>query len=405
MKHFSYENERRIEKIFFKKPESFTKHSDKDLLAYALGATLYMPATKSSIATDILSKKYRELASLVIDLEDAVSDNQLEEAEQTLYKHMKTLYFAIQNKQFTLEELPLLFIRVRNPKQMKRITESLGVYQQILTGYVFPKFSYENGKEYLAILKENNTNDITLYGMPILESADVIYKESRMQTLMQIKELLDTYHPYILNVRIGATDFCGLYGIRRKADTTIYDVSIIRDCISDILNLFCREYKGYVVSGPVWEFFSKEQRVLKPTLRMTPFADRSGQTGISKRKEMINQYIDGLLNEVVLDKLNGIVGKTIIHPTHIKAVHSMYTVTHEEYMDALLIIENSNGQAGVLKSAYNNKMNEIKPHLYWAQKTMLQARVFGVFNEDEDFTSLIISEQPVEAEDLIICHN
>ena len=399
MKHFNYENPERMKKIFYKEPETFTKHSDKNLLAYALGATLYMPATKSSIATDILNKKYKELASLVIDLEDAVSDNQLAEAEETLYKHIKALYDAVECQKFTLEELPLLFVRVRDPKQMKRITESLGVLQKILTGYVFPKFSYESGKEYLSILEENNTDEIILYGMPILESAEVIYKESRMDTLLKIKKLLDSYHNRILNVRIGATDFCGLYGIRRKADTTIYDVSIIRDCISDILNLFSREVNGYVVSGPVWEFFSKEQRVLKPTLRMTPFAERLGKTGIQKRKEMINQYIDGLINEVVLDKLNGIVGKTIIHPTHIKAVHSLYSVTHEEYMDALLIIENSNGEAGVLKSAYNNKMNEIKPHLYWAKKTVLQARVFGVFNEDQDFTSLILNGIHTETEE------
>ena len=34
-----------------------------------------------------------------------------------------------------------------------------------------------------------------------------MYKETRAESLLQIKDLLDSYQDYILNVRIGATDF------------------------------------------------------------------------------------------------------------------------------------------------------------------------------------------------------
>ena len=397
MKHFSYESDERIKEIFYKEPETFTKYTDKDVLAYALGATLYMPATKESIAKDVIAKKFNELTSMVIDLEDAVGDNQLQQAEDMLFEHIKAIYKAMENQRLTIEELPLIFIRVRDPEQMKRITTLIGNYQSVLTGYVFPKFSYETGCEYLKVLeKNNNDRDIMLYGMPILESSEIIYKETRMNTLLQIKELLDSYKKYILNVRVGATDFCGLFGIRRKVDTTIYDVSVIRDCLTDIINVFNRQEDGYVISGPVWEFFSKDQRILKPQLRMTPFESRYGRPGMQKRTELINEYIDGLINEVLLDKLNGIVGKTIIHPTHIKPVHSLYTVTHEEYYDALSIIANSEGQVGVMKSKYENKMNEMKPHFYWAKRILLRAKAFGVYNEDQDFTSLIMDKKEFE---------
>ncbi len=393
MKHFNYETSERKNEIFFKEPESFTKYTDKETLAYALGATLYMPATKKSIAKDVIDKKFSELTSMVIDLEDAVGDNQLQEAEGQLFEHVRTLNDALEDEVIAIDDLPLIFVRVRNPEQMKRITAQLGHYQRVLTGYVFPKFSYETGKEYLAILEENNCDGRVLYGMPILESSEIIYKETRIETLLKIKVLLDSYKKYILNVRIGATDFCGLFGIRRNVDTTIYDVSLIRDCLTDILNIFNRQDNGYIISGPVWEYFSKDQRILKSKLRMTPFQDRYGRTGVKKRTEMINHYIDGLINEILLDKLNGIVGKTVIHPTHIKTVHSLYTVTHEEYLDALSIITNSEGQVGVLKSQYDNKMNEMKPHLYWAKRIILQANAFGVYNEDQDFTSLIMETQ------------
>ena len=97
-----------------------------------------------------------------------------------------------------------------------------------------------------------------------------------------------------------------------------------------------------------------------------------------------------MINEVLLDQLNGIVGKTIIHPTHIQTVNALYVVTHEEYIDALAIMENSNGQIGVKKSEYQNKMNEIKPHLNWAERILKRASIYGVYNPKEDYTSLIL---------------
>ena len=395
MQHFSYENLLRRNEIFFKEPESFTKFSDKEILSYALGATLYMPAIKEHIAANIIEKKYTERTSMVIDLEDAVGDFQLEDAEQNLYMEIETLFLALEENRLTYDELPLIFIRVRNPEQMKRVTERLGLKQIVLTGYVFPKFLPDIGREYLEILKENNSSSLILYGMPILETSQIIYKESRLETLLAIKSLVDEYSKYILNIRIGATDFCGLFGIRRKANTTIYDVAIIQDCLSDILNIFNRRDQGYVISGPVWEFFSKDARILKPTLRMTPFQEKYGKVGLQLRNQMLNEYLDGLINEVLLDKMNGLIGKTIIHPTHIAPVHSLYVVTHEEYLDALAVINNSEGQVGVIKSVYENKMNEMKPHLYWASRILMRARLFGVFNEEQDFTSLIVEEQQI----------
>ena len=56
------------------------------------------------------------------------------------------------------------------------------------------------------------------------------------------------------------------------------------------------------------------------------------------------------------------------------------------------IMANSEGQVGVLKSQYKNKMNEMKPHFYWAKRILMRAKIFGVFNEEQDFTSLTYGE-------------
>ncbi|KUF31688.1 MULTISPECIES: HpcH/HpaI aldolase/citrate lyase family protein [Lysinibacillus] len=386
MQHFATE----AETIFFKKPQPFTKWETPDILSYALGATLYMPASMPAIVSLIQSQKYQELTSLVIDLEDAVGDIELRDCEAKLMEDISELYALYQQKKLLLQDLPLLFIRVRHVEQFQRLTTILGKKQEILAGYVFPKFTAAQGARYFELLEQTILeNDLILYGMPILESREVLYKESRMEALLDIKAVLHQYRARVLNVRIGATDFCGIYGIRRRMDSTIYDISVIRDCIADIVNVLGREEDGFVISGPVWEYFSN-QRVLKPALRETPFSEKGA---LDTRKALLDDCLDGLMKEVLMDKQNGIVGKTIIHPSHIRVVHALYAISYEEYLDALSIVENNDGRKGVMKSHYANKMNEIKPHMRWAQRILKQAQVYGVYHESVDFASLLLNSE------------
>ena len=52
--------------------------------------------------------KYKELTSLVIDLEDAVGDSELVDCEAKLIEDISELYALYQQKQLLLQELPLL---------------------------------------------------------------------------------------------------------------------------------------------------------------------------------------------------------------------------------------------------------------------------------------------------------
>lgn len=381
MKYFTYFYENELEAMFFQTPKDFNKYSDRELLSYGLGATLYMPATRPNIHQDLLSKKHEGLTSLVIDLEDAVGDIEVEKAEVLLIGELLKLYGEINKKYLTIDDLPLMFIRIRNIEQLKRIKEQLGNAIELLTGVVLPKFNAESGEALLAEVANIHTEHKPFYAMPILESDKIIQKETRMTELMDIKHLLDHYKNNILNVRIGATDFCGLYGIRRSVDTTVYEITVLRDCIADIINVFQRSESPYVISGPVWEYFSSKPRMLKPQLRQTPFRERYGDEGLKWRAELIDQNLDGLIREVLMDIANGLTGKTIIHPTHIKAVQALNVVTYEEYIDACSIVEAANGEIGVKKSNFSNKMNEIKPHLFWAKKILLKSQLYGVLHE------------------------
>jgi hypothetical protein len=132
--------------------------------------------------------------------------------------------------------------------------------------------------------------------------------------------------------------------------------------------------------------------MLKPQLRQTPFRERYGDEGLKWRAKLIGEHMDGLIQEILMDIANGLTGKTIIHPSHIKVVQALNVVSYEEFIDASNIIKAATGEIGVMKSNFANKMNEIKPHYYWAKKTILKSQLYGVLHEEFTTIDLIKKE-------------
>lgn len=354
MRYFDFlEN---ADSIFYRVPEKFSLNSPREVLSHSLGAALYMPAVRKSIVEDILYKKHPGIRTMVLCLEDAVSKRQLSEAETNLVHIFNQLQYFFENQPDLLEDIPLIFVRVRNLQQFELLLNKSKFTG--LCGFIFPKFDSMAGEDYLRILKEYNIrNSRNLYGMPILETSSIIYKESRTDELHKIKSILDDYREYILNIRVGGTDLSGIYGLRRGKDYSIYDLVVVRDCISDIINVFKRD--GYVISGPVFEYFNRDNELDNP----------------------------GLLRETLLDLTNGFTGKTVIHPSQVNLVNSLMVVAKEEYLDAKNILKSSDD--GVIKSSYSNKMNEIKPHTKWARNIIMRAKVMGVYNDGKGYEDIL----------------
>ncbi|OZC49809.1 ATP/GTP-binding protein [Rhodococcus sp. 14-2483-1-1] len=376
MQHFRHLDADTRARVFFRQPEDIETSDGNDVVATALGATLYIPATRPDLTATVNKRTDEGVRSIVIDLEDAVADHDLEE--------------ALANAIRTLNELSgsssLVFVRARTPEHIRTICAGLTQGAGGLAGFVVPKFTAARGAEFLdEIVAASRLHGTRLFAMPVLESPEVVHRETRDAELVAIRELLGTYRETVLAVRIGATDMCGTFGIRRDRDLTIYDVRVVADVISAIVNHLGRyDGSGYVITGPVWEYFADHERMFRPLLRQTPFVD---QDAVRFRQQLVSSDLDALLREVALDRANGIQGKTVIHPSHVPAVHALSAVTHEEYHDALDIL--SSDQGGVQASGYRNKMNELGPHRNWAKQTVLRAKAFGVTNEGITFVDLL----------------
>lgn len=368
---------------FVKEPIEFNQYTERNLLQYCLGATLYMPGTKD-ITNVVVGKKMSGLTSMVMCFEDAISEDDLLEAERNVINFLETISTALSSNSITDKDIPLFCLRVRTPEQFKSFTNKLTSSQmQVITGFVFPKFTTSNGYLYLSHLKSLNNNfNRPIYGMPILESREIAFKETRIYELTGIKNLLKPYQELILNIRVGATDFSSKFGVRRGIDYSIYDIATVRDCLSDILNFLSREDDAYIISAPVWEYFLADKNMKCETT-----SECDIHRSLLKRNPIVNAAIDGLLREVILDKANGFVGKTIIHPSHLKYVNAMQAVTKEEYEDAVQILKTP---GGVIKSINANKMNEINPHKNWAQKIVNKAKAYGVIENATCYLKLAL---------------
>ncbi|MEU9451644.1 HpcH/HpaI aldolase/citrate lyase family protein [Streptomyces sp. NPDC048277] len=389
MRHFGHIAPDVRQRLFHQEPCAFTADSPARLLSAALGATLYSPATRPRLADDIVKQAGLGVVSMVLCLEDSIGDEDVPAGEENLVRQFADL--AERERAGT--ELPLLFIRVREPEQIPDLVRRLGASVSLLSGFVFPKFTEERGIPFLQALDGASTRSgRRLFGMPVLETPELMYRETRVDALEGIARAVDKYRDKVLALRLGVTDFCSSYGLRRAPDMTAYDVQIIASVIADVVNMLGRaDGTGFTVTGPVWEYFRVPERMFKPMLRSSPFLE--GQA-VELRERLIEHAMDGLLREISLDQANGLLGKTCIHPSHVIPVHALSVVSHEEFCDAQDILRPERGGGGVLRSAYTNKMNEVKPHRAWAERTMLRAEVFGVANEDVGFVELLAAGIP-----------
>ncbi|MGW0626943.1 HpcH/HpaI aldolase/citrate lyase family protein [Streptomyces sp. NPDC002758] len=382
MRHFGHIAPEVRGRLFHQEPCEFTADSPARLLSAALGATLYSPATRPRLADDIVKQAERGVVSMVLCLEDSIADAEVLEGEENLVRQFADL--AAREG----AALPLLFIRVRTADQIPDLVRRLGPTVRLLSGFVMPKFTEERGIPFLEALSgAEAASGRRLFAMPVLESPELLYRETRVEALEGVSRAVDKYRDRVLALRLGVTDFCSSYGLRRAPDMTAYDVQIVASVIGDVVNMLGRaDGTGFTVTGPVWEYFRVPERMFKPMLRTSPFLE--GQA-VELRESLIEHAMDGLLREISLDHANGLFGKTCIHPSHVLPVHALSVVSHEEFSDAADILRPERGGGGVLRSAYTNKMNEVKPHRAWAERTMLRAELFGVANEDVGFVDLL----------------
>lgn len=358
---YDYSNEGR-ERFHYEKvnlvveAEEFSKNSPKEVLQYAVGGLLYMPASNTRIAEKIVSGEYSFVKSMVLDLEDSLGDDLVGFGQRAIKTTIRNIGKAVEKGKITINQVPLIFIRVREHQHIQDAYDMLGKDMQYITGFNIPKFDKNTCDGYIKTFKKVaekvfSETGTTLYMMPIIENKNTMYRQLRMENLLYMNNKLRDIADNVLNIRVGGADFCSVYGIRRSMNDDIYDIGVVRSVLNDIVNVFG---KSYIVSGPVWEYFENKNNIED------------------------TRWSDGLKKELYADKLNGFLGKTSIHPSQLPIIHESLIVNRTDYEDAMSILGMNLNTTGVKKSTGGNRMNEGKTHTNWARKVIGLAKIYGV---------------------------
>ncbi|WP_313017194.1 HpcH/HpaI aldolase/citrate lyase family protein [Atlantibacter hermannii] len=302
---------------------------DKRLSPWRLGATLYMPATRTDIADAILHNKICGLRSLVICLEDAVSEQDIPQALQNLralLTHLAQAKTAQGNACW-----PLVFIRPRDTAMGEMLVREMDI--SAIDGFVLPKFTLAALPVWWHILEPTE-----LCMMPTLETEEVF-------DVLQMREMATTLlnhpcHTRIIALRIGGNDLMNVISLRRSRHLTLYDGPM-----------------GYAIKMLVAVFASRDFALTAP----------------------VCEHIDDhqiMDRELALDMAHGLVGKTAIHPNQISKIEAALMVSPADHADALRIL---NSTQAVFKS--QGTMCEPATHRRWASAILARAQVYGIATE------------------------
>lgn len=314
---------------------------------YAIGPLLYCPANRTTLAQSILNGELPPPFSVAFCLEDTIADDRVLEAEeillQTLVK-LKTHFETVPHYR------PNFFIRVRCPEQMIALWNRLGSCQDIVSGFIAPKFTTAVSMQYQeAVIYCNHHRETPCYFMPILESEDLLSPCTRSVFLQEVKKLLLNIEDYICAIRVGGNDLCHLLGIRRSVTQSIHDIPVISHIFSDIIATFSADF---CVAAPVWEYYNGAN------------------------------WEEGLVTELKQECSSGFLSKTVIHPAQISVVNRALRVSHKDYQDACDILNWNKNQVSMVSGSHaHERMNEYKTHHNWAKHIVLLAEQYGVDKE------------------------
>lgn len=296
----------------------------KTISPFALGATLYMPATRGDILDVVSGARIPELRSLVVCLEDAVAAIDVESA----LANLQALLMNIDARGGRAESGPLLFVRPRDAA-MAAVLNDWPLMKHV-DGFVVPKLTLQSLSSW-----ENAVSRPDLYLMPTLETADVYDPGAMVELGSALKANLNRR---IIALRIGGNDLMGCLGLRRNPATTIYSTPIgyVIPMLAGIMGA-----QGFALTAPVFEQLA------------TP--------------HLLNE-------ELELDIAHGLVGKTAIHPSQIRLIQEALRVSLDDFNCARLIVNDA--APAVFK--HNGAMCEPATHYKWAVNILERAKWHGV---------------------------
>lgn len=298
--------------------------------AIALGATLYLPGTREHLHEIALGRRYKQLRSAVICLEDSIRPDEAPSAMRNVARLLESLKQA--------GPRPMLFVRPRDPAMLRALLRLDGIEQ--VDGFVIPKATAGSLPDYLACLVHDHHRL-----MPTLETREIFDPVE----IRRLRDQLLVIQERVLAIRIGGNDLLQTLGARRSTVRTVYEGPLAAT-VAGLVATFAPY--GFFLSAPVFEHFASEAL---------------------------------LRDEVERDVEHGLLTKTVIHPGQIAVVEAAYAVRREELAEARAILAPDSPAV----FAISGSMCEPATHRRWAETIVCRAEIFGLKREPGTIAAVV----------------
>lgn len=290
----------------------------REITAFHLGASLYLPAIHKNLFAVAVEGKYPQVKSIIIDFEDAIFDDDL----QTAHSNLSSVLAKLPKQEL------LVFIRPRSIEHLEDLL-LLDAIEKI-DGFVLAKCDTQNMQAYFSLL-----SDKVFWLMPVLESTEVFEADK----LRQIKSFFIEHKEQILSLRFGGEDLSSYLGLKRQCEDIFYDFHPLKHLLSTVVLTF--KSVGFNITAPVFACFKNKS---------------------------------GFVKELQEDLKMGLFGKTVIHPSQIALAHKNYGITTEELEQAKKVL--SEDATAIMAS--DGMMLETIPHRRWARGIITREGLYGV---------------------------
>ncbi len=284
--------------------------------AFRLGASLYVPATHPKLLGALTGHHFPGVRSLIACTEDSLSDDDLAAGLDAL----AALLPRLPGRQVG----PLRFIRPRNAQVLAELLAMPGIDR--VHGFVIPKADQSTFGAYDALLGPRD-----FWVMPTLETC-AVFDPTDLADLRRLFQSCATQR-HILALRIGGNDLLRMLGLKRSRGVTLYQTPL--GLLTQQLVLAFRPF-GFQLTAPVYDFVDDPV-----TLRA----------------------------EAAQDVLQGLVGKTAIHPAQVPVIDAVLSVCERDLEAARLLLDEDRA---VFK--HDGGMLERSVHLPWARALLERAR-------------------------------
>lgn len=299
---------------------------NRDVHPYALGATLYMPVTHKHALDAALGSRIPGLRSLVLCLEDALSDDDVPAG----LLRLREIAESLRRTERDPVRAPLVFLRPRN-RDMAAEIGHIENLDEAFDGFVCPKVRPGRVAAWTETVEGTR-----LRLMPTLETAEILDPFAVRDLRDELVEVAG--RDRVLALRVGGNDLLSCLGLRRARGVSLYD-GPLRGVMASLVNLLVPA--GFRLTAPVCE---------------------------------ITDDPETLAREVATDVAWGFVGKTAIHPDQIPAIHDALRVREADLDAAHRIL--APGAEAVFK--HDGAMCEPATHRAWATSLVERARYHGL---------------------------